>query len=80
MRESLINSSRGISTAKPVRRVAVVGTGAIGASWVALYLAHGFDVVAADPKPGAEAKLRQYVDTAWRALKVIGVSRKGSPP
>jgi 3-hydroxyacyl-CoA dehydrogenase len=63
---------------KPVRRVAVVGTGVIGASWTALYLARGFDVLAADPEPGAEAKLRRYVDTAWEALRVLGLSHKGS--
>ena len=35
-----------------------VGTGTIGASWATHYLARGFDVVATDPAPGAEAKLR----------------------
>jgi 3-hydroxyacyl-CoA dehydrogenase len=64
---------------KPVRRVAVVGTGVIGASWTALFLARGLDVVAYDPHPSAEVKLRHFVDTAWRALKVLGVSHKGSP-
>ena len=64
---------------KPVHRVAVVGTGVIGASWTALYLARGFDVVAADPDPAAEARLRHYVDRAWETLKVIGLSHKGSP-
>jgi 3-hydroxyacyl-CoA dehydrogenase len=64
---------------KTIRRVAIVGTGAIGASWTALYLARGFDVVATDPAPGAEADLRHYVDKAWPALKAIGLSPKGSP-
>jgi 3-hydroxyacyl-CoA dehydrogenase len=64
---------------KPVRRVAVVGTGVIGASWTALYLARGLDVVAADPHPSAEARLRHFVDTAWQALKVLGLSHKASP-
>src|SRR4249919_857001 len=50
---------------KPIRRVAIVGTGVIGASWAALYLARGFDVVATDPAPNAEANLRKYVDEAW---------------
>jgi 3-hydroxyacyl-CoA dehydrogenase len=68
-----------ISLSKSVRRVAVVGTGVIGSSWTALYLARGLDVVASDPQPGAEAKLRHYVDTAWQALKVMGLSPKGSP-
>ena len=43
----------------PVRRVAVVGTGVIGASWAAWFLAQGLDVDATDPSPGAEARLRE---------------------
>jgi 3-hydroxyacyl-CoA dehydrogenase len=59
---------------KPISRVAVVGTGVIGASWAAQYLARGFDVVATNPNPDAEANLRKYVDEAWKQLKVIGLS------
>jgi 3-hydroxyacyl-CoA dehydrogenase len=43
---------------KPVRRIAIVGTGVIRASWAAQYLAHGFEVIATDPAPNAEANLR----------------------
>src|SRR6202044_2929675 len=63
-----------MSSNKPVRRIAIVGTGVIGASWAAQYLASGFDVVASDPAPNAEAKLREYVDAAWPALTAIGLS------
>src|SRR5258705_7430038 len=59
---------------KPIRRIAIVGTGVIGASWAAQYLACGFDVVATDPAPNAEANLRQYVDEAWGQLEAIGLS------
>jgi carnitine 3-dehydrogenase len=59
---------------KPVRRIAIVGTGVIGASWAAQYLARGFDVIATDPGPDAEAKLRKYVDDAWPELTAIGLS------
>src|SRR5467141_4123659 len=59
---------------KPIRRIAIVGTGVIGASWAAQYLARGFDVVATDPAPNAEANLRKYVDEAWEQLKDIGLS------
>jgi 3-hydroxyacyl-CoA dehydrogenase len=59
---------------KPVRRIAIVGTGVIGASWAAQYLARGFDVVATDPAPNADANLRKYVDEAWPALTTIGLS------
>src|SRR6202035_429551 len=64
---------------KPIRRVAVVGTGVIGASWAAQYLARGLDVVATDPAPNAEGNLRKYVDDAWRLLTVIGLAPGASP-
>jgi carnitine 3-dehydrogenase len=63
---------------KPIRRVAVVGTGVIGASWAAQYLARGLDVVATDPAPNAEANLRKYVDDAWEQLEEIGLSTGAS--
>ena len=59
---------------KPIRRVAIVGTGVIGASWAAQYLARGFDVIATDPAPNAEVNLHKYVDEAWKDLTVIGLS------
>ena len=62
----------------PIRRIAIVGTGVIGASWAAQYLARGFDVVATDPAPNAEASLRKYVDEAWRDLTNIGLSQGAS--
>lgn len=58
---------------KPIHRIAVVGTGVIGASWSAFYLAHGFDVVATDPGPNAEAKLHEYVNEAWPLLASVGL-------
>jgi 3-hydroxyacyl-CoA dehydrogenase len=63
---------------KPIRRIAIVGTGVIGASWAAEYLARGFDVVATDPGPNAEANLRKYVDEAWKDLTNIGLSKGAS--
>lgn len=59
---------------KPIRRIAIVGTGVIGASWAAQFLARGFDVTATDPGPNAETNLRKYVDDAWPALERIGLS------
>lgn len=35
----------------------MVGTGVIGESWARLFLAHGHEVVATDPAPGAEERL-----------------------
>ena len=59
---------------KPIRRIAIIGTGVIGASWTALYLAKGLQVVATDIAPNAEAALRKFVETAWPALKRLGLS------
>ncbi|UOZ02846.1 3-hydroxyacyl-CoA dehydrogenase NAD-binding domain-containing protein [Amycolatopsis sp. WQ 127309] len=52
--------------------VAVVGTGVIGASWAGLFLAHGHDVVATDPAPGAEERLRGALgDTPTDRLRFV---------
>ena len=37
-----------MSNNKPIRRIAIIGTGVIGASWTALFLAKGLEVVATD--------------------------------
>ena len=34
-----------MSNNKPIRRVAIIGTGVIGASWTALFLAKGLEVI-----------------------------------
>ncbi|MGW1797418.1 3-hydroxyacyl-CoA dehydrogenase NAD-binding domain-containing protein [Streptomyces sp. NPDC001984] len=64
---------------KPVHRVAIVGTGTIGASWATHYLARGFDVTATDPGPNAEAALRSYVEAAWDEAASIGLAPDASP-
>ena len=61
---------------KPIRRIAIVGTGVIGASWAAEFLARGFDVIATDPAPNAEANLRKYIDAAWPAAHRYGPHKK----
>jgi 3-hydroxyacyl-CoA dehydrogenase len=63
---------------KPIRRIAIVGVGVIGASWAAEYLARGFAVVATDPAPNAEADLRKYIDEAWKDLTTIGLAKGAS--
>jgi len=57
---------------EPIRRIAIIGTGVIGASWTALFLAKGLQVVATDIAPNAETALRKFVETAWPALKRLG--------
>src|SRR5215469_15159711 len=63
-----------MSLNKQVRRIAIIGTGVIGASWAAQYLARGFDVIAANPNPKAESQLRKNIDAAWKELTIIGLS------
>src|ERR1700691_5399905 len=67
-----------MAKSREIRNVAIVGTGVIGASWAALYLARGLNVVATDPAPNAEANLRRYIDAAWKDLSVLGLSPKAS--
>jgi 3-hydroxyacyl-CoA dehydrogenase len=62
-----------VSEVAGVKRVAVVGTGTIGASWCALFLARGLDVVANDVAKGSERTLRLLVEQAWPALTALGV-------
>ena len=52
-----------------IKTFAALGSGVIGSGWVSRALAHGLDVVAWDPAPGAEAALRKRVANAWGALE-----------
>lgn len=57
-----------------IRRIAIIGTGVIGASWTAQFLAKGLEVVATDIAPDAEVALRKFVKAAWPALERLGLS------
>src|ERR1700688_73903 len=63
-----------MSNNKPIHRVAIIGTGVIGASWTALFLANGLEVVATDVAPNAEAALKRFVEAAWPALERLGLA------
>jgi len=62
-----------VATNSEVKNITIVGTGVIGASWAAYYLSRGFNVIATDPAPNAEANLRRYVDEAWTTLSKNGM-------
>ena len=64
------------STHPAIRRVAIVGAGTIGASWAALFLAHGLEVVVSDPAPDAEPLTRERVRAAWPVLAELGRGRR----
>ena len=57
-----------------ITHTAILGTGTIGASWAAYFLARGLSVSAYDPAPGAEAALHAYIDNAWPALTQLGLA------
>lgn len=57
-----------------VKRIAVLGTGTIGASWTAYFLARGYDVIAWDPGDGWKERLQAFVDNARPQLKTIGTA------
>jgi 3-hydroxyacyl-CoA dehydrogenase len=59
---------------RPIRRVAIIGTGVIGASWSALFLAKGLEVIATDVAPDAETALKRFVEAAWPALERLGLA------
>jgi carnitine 3-dehydrogenase len=57
-----------------VRTITCVGAGVIGGGWVAYFLAKGYRVVAWDPAPDAEPRLRHLVTAAWPALTELGLA------
>lgn len=61
-----------------IKTFAALGSGVIGSGWVARALAHGLDVVAWDPAPGAEAALRGRIDKCWGALERKGLAEGAS--
>jgi 3-hydroxyacyl-CoA dehydrogenase len=63
---------------KNIRRVVIIGTGVIGASWASLFLAKGLDVIATDIAPDAETSLRRFVKEAWPALERLGLAAGAS--
>ncbi len=65
--------------ARPIRRIAVIGAGTIGASWAAWFLSRGLEVVASDPSPDAPDLIRRMVETAWPILQQLGATDDADP-
>ncbi len=59
------------------RNTCVIGAGVIGASWTALFLAHGLHVVVNDPQPDIEKVVRAMLDKAAPTLKALGLPHQG---
>jgi carnitine 3-dehydrogenase len=60
-----------------IKRVAVIGTGVVGASWAAYFLAYGMDVAASDPVSGAEDYLRGFIERVRPDLAQLGLAGNG---
>lgn len=65
---------------QPAKKVGLIGSGVIGASWAALFLAHGHDVTVHDPADGAEQATRDYIARAWQQLIAIDAVIDGASP
>lgn len=59
---------------RDIRTIGLIGTGVIGASWAAYFLARGFDVRAFDPSPGAAERLSAAVERHWPVLESVGLA------
>ena len=58
----------------PIRRVAVIGAGTIGASWAAYFLGRGLDVTVSDPLPAAQDLVSRTIETVWPILQETGAT------
>lgn len=55
----------------------IIGAGVIGASWAALFLAHGLKVVINDPQPDIENFVRTMLEKAGPTLEALGLPHEG---
>jgi 3-hydroxyacyl-CoA dehydrogenase len=60
------------------KRISVIGSGTIGASWAAYFLARGFEVAAYDPAPNGEDFARRFIDNAWPTLEKLKAVQPGT--
>ncbi len=57
-----------------VRKISVIGTGTIGASWATYFLAQGYEVNAWDPSEGWEDRLAAFIENAWPYMETMGLA------
>jgi carnitine 3-dehydrogenase len=66
--------------AESVRSVAVIGSGVIGAGWVAAYLGSGRRVRVFDPVPEAEGRVKEHIAHAWPGMAELGLVASDADP
>ena len=59
------------------QNVTVIGAGAIGLSWTALFLANGLKVTVNDPRPDVEDATLKALETIKPTLRALGYKTKG---
>jgi len=57
-----------------INRIAIIGTGVIGAGWTSRLLAHGKEVIAYDPVDGFKDQLLRRVESSWPILEKRGLA------
>lgn len=62
----------------PVKSVAIIDVGAIGASWAAIFLAQGLTVKTSDINPDSEIVMRRLVSDALPVLKSLNLLKNPS--
>lgn len=67
-----------MSQTTQIKTVAVIGTGVIGASYTALFLAKGLKVIASPSKENGAEKLKAAVAKAWPVLESMGLAEGAS--
>ena len=63
---------------RPITQTAIIGCGAVGAAWAALFSANGIAVSVHDPMIGTESELAARIAPAREALRELGMSGEGS--
>lgn len=62
----------------PIKTVGVIGAGLMGASWTALFLAKGLQVIVTDPAPGAKEMLHDFLNERWPTMARLGIKHGAS--
>ncbi|KAI9664030.1 MAG: hypothetical protein M1821_007521 [Bathelium mastoideum] len=57
-----------------IKTVGVVGTGVIGMSWIGLFLARGYRVLAASPGPNVKQEVSDHLRSIWPLLERGGLA------